>query len=68
MEDTRLIKKTVQHLFEEPAQAGDFLMDVSQVSSEQLAGMNYANEQNTERHGARVSTNSKCTISSPISR
>ena len=28
-----MIKKTVQHLFEEPAQAGDFLMDASQVSN-----------------------------------
>ena len=33
MEDTRLIKKAVQHLFEEPAQVGDFLMDAPQVSS-----------------------------------
>ena len=33
MNDSRLIKKAVQHLFEEPTQVGDFLMDASQASS-----------------------------------
>ena len=33
MDDSRLIKKAVQHLFEEPAQVGDFLMDAPQASS-----------------------------------
>ena len=33
MDDSKMIKKAVHHLLEEPVQAGNFFMDAPQVSS-----------------------------------